>query len=205
MHVNEWNNNTDNQHIALKAAIVLLAACLQKPSIKSKAKDHQNILAKRLALWKDGEIAKLIREGKIIQSRIRKRNQFTSPQDKSKVFAKLVMEGQINSALCFLNESTDGGVLPLTDDVMKQLLEKHPAPQPAKLGSLLFGPIDDNADCVTSIPLPRLRAMHSWDTPTVTNREKLIYHKRGRSSLFKSWKTKNSLSLVFFRMSLSVF
>ena len=53
------------------------------------------------------------------------------------------MEGQINSALRFLNESTDGGVLPLADDVMKQLLEKHPAPQPAKLGSLLFGPVDD--------------------------------------------------------------
>ena len=60
LHINEWNNNTDNQHIALKAAIVLLAACLQKPSIKSKAKDHQNILAKRLALWKDGGITKLI-------------------------------------------------------------------------------------------------------------------------------------------------
>jgi len=32
---------------------------------------------------------------------------------------------------------------PLTDDVMAQLKEKHPNPQPAKLGSLLFGPIDD--------------------------------------------------------------
>ena len=29
------------------------------------------------------------------------------------------------------------------DDVMVQLKEKHPNPQPAKLGSLLFGPIKD--------------------------------------------------------------
>jgi len=53
------------------------------------------------------------------------------------------MEGQINSALRFLNESSDGGILPLTDDVMTQIKEKHPEPQPAKLGSLLFVPIND--------------------------------------------------------------
>ena len=53
------------------------------------------------------------------------------------------MEGQINSALRFLNESSCGGVLPLNDDVMTQLKEKHPNPQAAKLGTLLFGPTDD--------------------------------------------------------------
>ena len=54
-----------------------------------------------------------------------------------------MLEGQINSALRFLSESTSGGVLPLTDEVMAQLQLKHPNPQPAKSGSLLFGPIDD--------------------------------------------------------------
>ena len=32
----------------------------------------------------------------------------------------------------------------LTDDVIAQLKEKHPNPQPTTLGSLLFGPIDDD-------------------------------------------------------------
>lgn len=43
--------------------------------------------------------------------------------DRSKVFAKLVLEGQINSSLRFLNETTEGGVLAPTDDreVMTQL------------------------------------------------------------------------------------
>ena len=59
------------------------------------------------------------------------------------MFAKLVLEGQINAALQFVSESSSGSVLPLTDDVMAQLTEKHPNPQPAKLGSLLFGPIDN--------------------------------------------------------------
>ena len=50
---------------------------------------------------------------------------------------------QINSALRFLKETTSGGVLPLTDEVMSQLKQKHPNPQAAQLGSLLFGPMDN--------------------------------------------------------------
>ena len=34
-------------------------------------------------------------------------------------------------------------MVPLTDDVMTQLRENHPEAQEAKLGSLLFGPIED--------------------------------------------------------------
>ena len=45
-------------------------------------------------------------------------NKSASP-NKAKVFAKLVMEGKINSALRYLTDSDGGGVLPLTDDVMK--------------------------------------------------------------------------------------
>ena len=52
------------------------------------------------------------------------------------------MEGQINSALRYLNDDGCGGLLPL-NDVMKQLHEKHPKAQPAKLGSLLFGPVEE--------------------------------------------------------------
>ena len=144
MHINEWNNSSENQHIALKAVFVLLAVCLQKPSAKCKANQHSNILEKRLVLWKEGEIQKLIREGQVIQHRIGKQSKHTNSQDRSKVFAKLVLEGRINSALRFLNESSSGGVLPLTDEVMSQLREKHPPPQPANLGSLLFGPVVDD-------------------------------------------------------------
>ena len=128
--------------MSLKAAFVLLAAGLQKLGPKSKAKDDQDALAKRLVLWREGEISKLPRECRIIQGRIGKLKGSASP-DKTKVFAKLVLQGQINAALPFVSESSSGGVLPLTDDVMEQLKEKHPNPQPAKLGSLLFGPTDN--------------------------------------------------------------
>ena len=45
-HINDWNNGSKMKPIALKAAIVLLAVGLQKPSQKSKAKDHHECLAK---------------------------------------------------------------------------------------------------------------------------------------------------------------
>ena len=120
---------------------MLIAVSLQKPSPKSKTKDHQDVLSNRLAIWKEGKIDKLLREGRIIQGRIEKLKR-SDPPDRSKVFAKLVLEGQINSALRFLSESSSGGVLALTE-VMTQLKQKHPSPQPAKLGSLIFGPIDN--------------------------------------------------------------
>ena len=47
------------QHIALTAAIVLLALVLQKPSQGSKVKDHQECLSRRL----EGEIDTLLRKG----------------------------------------------------------------------------------------------------------------------------------------------
>ena len=89
-HINDCNNETAMQH--LKAAIVLLAVGLQNPHQKSKAKEHQECLEKRLKLWRDGKIDCLLRKRRMIQRRIQKscRN---DPPNKAKIFAKLVMEG----------------------------------------------------------------------------------------------------------------
>ena len=141
------------QHIALKAAVVLLSVCLQKPSQKSKAKDHIDCLSKRLVLWKEGEIYTLIREGRMTNSRLTN-SRSANPPNKAKVFADLVMQGQIHSALRYLSDDTGKGVLPLSDDVMRQLWEKHLVAQEARIGSLLFGPIQMvSGEC--------LRASHS--------------------------------------------
>ena len=65
------------------------------------------------------------------------------PPDRSKIFVKLVLEGQMNSALRFPSKTSNGGESALIDDVMSQQREKRPSAQPAKLGSMLFGPIDN--------------------------------------------------------------
>ena len=132
-HIDDWNNRSPMQHLALKAVIVLLAVALQKPGQRSKAKEHQECLKKRLTLWRNGEIGSLLREGRMIQRRLSKSHK-NDPPNKARIFAKLVMKGQINFALRYLSEDESGGVLPLTDDVVRQLGEKHPEAQRAKLG-----------------------------------------------------------------------
>lgn len=92
-------------------------------------------------LWKEGEIDKLLREGQMIQKRL-SNSRRVDPPNAAKVFANLVMSGQINSALRYLSEKDGGGVLPLSDDVMAQLREKHPSPQDARLGSSPFRPVE---------------------------------------------------------------
>ena len=128
----------ESQHVSIKAAFVLLAVGLQKPHKKSKAKDHQECLANRLRLWKEGEIDQLLLEGRMIQHRLTSGRR-ADPPDKAKVFANLVMNGQINSALRYLSDVDGGGILPLTDDVMNQLKEKHPPAQEAQLSRELSG------------------------------------------------------------------
>ena len=76
------------------------------------------------------------------------RSRKIEPPNKAKIFAKLVMESQTNAALRYLSDNDSKGVLPLSDDVMEQLQEKHPEPHEARLGSLLFGPIEDIPDCL---------------------------------------------------------
>ena len=88
-----------------------------------------------------------MREGRAIQKSLGNSRRASTPNT-AKVFANLVMNGQINSALRYLSDNQGGGVLPLDDDVMRQLKEKHPNPQEACLGSLLFGPMEDIPDLI---------------------------------------------------------
>ena len=78
----------------------------------------------------------------MIQKRLTKPRR-NDPPNKAKIFAKLVLEGRINSALRYLSEPDSGGILPLTDEVMNRLQDKNPSAQDAQLESLVFGPIED--------------------------------------------------------------
>ena len=77
----------------------------------------------------------------MIQRRLGNSHRATDPPNRAKIFANLV-----NLALRYLSDDQGGGILPLSDDVMEQLKEKHPEPQGFQLGSLLFGPIKDVPD-----------------------------------------------------------
>ena len=53
--------------IALKASFVMQILLLQKPSQKSKSRDHVTHQKRRLDLWKQGNIPSLVEEGRCIQ------------------------------------------------------------------------------------------------------------------------------------------
>ena len=95
------------ESMALKAAVVMPALLLQNPYSKSKVKDHNNHLERRLQLWKEGNLEKLMEEGHTIQHQFPQEyhHQNRSAQQISRTFAKLMMEGKVRAALRLI--STD--------------------------------------------------------------------------------------------------
>ena len=66
-----FNRQTEHHAIALKVYMVLPSLLLQKPSQNSKAKDHCRKLEERLSLWKEGQMLDLLKEGRLIQERLK--------------------------------------------------------------------------------------------------------------------------------------
>ena len=76
-------------------------------------------LKRRLNQWKDGQIEKLLVEGKTIQERLfkdRAKNQ--SSDRKATLFALFMEDGKVNKALKLLESSNKGGILPLTEETI---------------------------------------------------------------------------------------
>ena len=91
-----FNRDSEYKSIALKVYMILPSLLLQKPTRNSKAKDHTKKLEERLSTWKGGRIMDLVKEGRIIQERIRSSCQRVS-KDYAKIFANLMM--QVSSAV----------------------------------------------------------------------------------------------------------
>ena len=82
--------------IAMKAAMILPALLLQKPHSRSRTKDHAKHLERRLGLWKEGSLDNLLEEGRTIQLRLTKENQYknNSTDQLPRKFSKVMMEGK---------------------------------------------------------------------------------------------------------------
>ena len=64
-----WTNNTSLRDIALRPTKVLPALLPQKPSETSRA-NHLKALERRLRLWEERKITKLMKESKTKQERL---------------------------------------------------------------------------------------------------------------------------------------
>jgi hypothetical protein len=132
-----FTTKSNLESIAIKAYRVLLCTVLQKPSPKSKPRDHLKYLEKRIKWWKEGELELLFRECKAIQAELTK-TQRRQP-NRAKIFAKLVLQGKLSAALRILTGDQDTSVLGPTESVIEQLRMLHPNPEDADITGLIRG------------------------------------------------------------------
>ena len=127
------------ESIALKAVSVVCILVLQKPSRNSKERDHIRHLESCLKLWKDGDLDELVREGRVIQSRLKHKPSAKQETQVTRSFTKLMFEGNTRAALQLLSGCDHGKVLNLNDSadpsnpgylVSDALRDKHPPAQP---------------------------------------------------------------------------
>ena len=124
--MNERIHESPLKDIAFKAIMVMSGLLLQKPSQKSKSKDHLTSLENRMKLWHAGEIMELLKEAETIQKDVRVSNASSIIAEIPKKFTLEMWKGNINSAMKLLTDHMQNGILPLNDQTLHQIKQKHP-------------------------------------------------------------------------------
>ena len=150
------------ERVSMKAITLIQTLLLQKPSKKSKIKDHISHLKRRLDLWSSGDIQQLLDKGRCIQARMISRIAPSKNDIDGHIFRSLMAQGKVRSALNYLFHDQSGGVLGL-DDIIPQsqglttrdvLRDKDPPGKPACPESLL----PDSSETVNPIIYSNLDA-----------------------------------------------
>ena len=133
-----FNSKTILESVAINMAMVFLPLMLQKPSARSKKKDHTRYLKQRLETWRSGSISDIILECEAIQKRLKSSKKKSISDIKG--FTRLMLEGKVRQALKLVNANSDvSGVHDLTPRVVEKLKEKHPDGQLAEPTALIEG------------------------------------------------------------------
>ena len=121
--------------------MVMPGLLLQKPHAKAGTKEFCEHLARRLSLWKAGNINELLEEARTIQSRLPEldRQRGITEKKLNRRFATLIRKGEVHSAISLITEYGKGGLLELTPEVRTELKRKHPKAKPANPEALIQG------------------------------------------------------------------
>ena len=139
-HSENLPENVLQCQVAIHMLQVLLPLLLQKPSLKSKNREHVKYLNKRMEWWKHGQLEELISECEAIQKRF-KRSVKTKKQSDQKAFYRLMLQGQVKKALKIVNHANDiDGKHDITADIKKKLTEKHPKAAELKQSAIIDKP-----------------------------------------------------------------
>ena len=132
-----WNSNSNLMDIAWKCIMIMPALLLQKPAANSKSRDHREALSRRLGLWQKGNLLELFREAVTIQKRLKSNTPSRNIDVISKKFSSLMKAGKLNAAIKLLSSNMEGGILPLSEETMALLKEKHPEPAEISLDAII--------------------------------------------------------------------
>ena len=124
--INLFVHKTKWQRVAISLVHIFVPIMLQKPSSKSKPRDHAKYLVSRLERWNQGDITSLMNETNEIQRRMKKTSQ-QQEQTRHNYFVKLMIFGKIGEAAKKINnDDAIKGVHPLNDEIKEILQQKHP-------------------------------------------------------------------------------
>ena len=124
--INAWCDRSEWREISLKSIMIMPSLLLQKSTPKSKSHINKQHLERRLTLWQNGQIDDLLRECNTIQQRLKLTKKVPSPEETSRKFTNCIISGNINGALRMLSDENMAGILPMNDDTLELLKEKHP-------------------------------------------------------------------------------
>ena len=82
----------------------------------------------------------LLNECSEIQTRLQAARRINNLNDITKKFTNHIINGNINAALRLLDEEGSAGVLPINEETLQQLHNKHPDPSDLYDDLLLSGP-----------------------------------------------------------------
>ena len=139
-HVTHYNVDAPINKLALNIIMIMPSLLLQKLHPKAKAQENNEASKRRMKLWADGKFEELMSEAKAIQKRLdNNQHKQRGETDKARLFRLKMENGQIRQAAILLEHEERGGLVPLNEETLRKLKEKHPERARATAEALLQG------------------------------------------------------------------
>ena len=105
----------------------------------SKLKDHLESWNRRLNLWKEGELTELFIQSETMQKSLSDSKSIKTVAQLCKRLKNYMKESNINAAVKLLSNNMQDWILPLNNEALNKLKEKHPKSKNTSNNILLTG------------------------------------------------------------------
>ena len=135
----EYVMDTPFKELSLEMLISMPKLLLQREHRKARGRENNKAFKRRIDAWLRGNFEDLLEEAHAIQERLEKRLNYKVERDIAKSFRRKMEIGHVRQASRLLQNESRQGIIPLNDDTLKQLREKHPEGVEASEETLLKG------------------------------------------------------------------